>query len=690
MAFAFTFYFVFDIILHYILGVYMDKKSQEWQEELNYLNDTQKAIDHKIDNINKSLVSRKDIIEELKQQYFFEKSTHEMDTGDNAALFTRIDDMTMFVNEQIDLTTNLMRSRLQPYFGRIDFEDKHDKLKVYVGLRTIDDNKNYYVFDWRAPVGELFYEYGKGKASYDSPQGKIEGVITLKRQYDIKDGNLNEVYDVDQNIFDQYLQKLLANINSSQLHNIAATIQQEQNKIIRDIKNDLVVVQGCVGSGKTTVALHRIAYMLYKLKNVKSENIILFSPNELFFSHISGVLPELGEKNTHTATFARFVQTLLGVKGRIENMDEFVARYEQTNKSNQAEILTKLNFENRDRINKFVLDYVNNLHFIKGFKLRKHIYTTKTLDDIWQNKLQGLKLAQKLTQMHSYIVKECKLNEKFYDQLYIELVNRLSDSIDFNVIFNKYLKSCGLCECDFQEVINYEDAVLLCICYENLTEIVPQMDIKHVVFDEVQEYPLLFIDFVTRLFPHAGFSMYGDDAQCTTAGAVSSIKDILKLDAGYRTTQYYTLPHTYRSSEEIVEYSNKILGLDMHNAFRLKYGQEVEEIKTKDSLQKINEILTKTVANKRSIGIICANTKQAMQVFNCLDPKFKINADLIINAKDSSLKQIQILPVTMSKGLEFDTVIVIKDGGVFDGEFGKNHFYIACTRAINKLYVIKK
>lgn len=690
MAFAFTFFLVFDIIVNYILGVCMNKQSKDWHEELNYLADTQKAIDHKIDSINKNLVARKNIIEELKQQYFFEKSTHEMDTGDNAALFTRIDDMTMFVNEQIDLTTKLMQRKVQPYFGRIDFEDKTDKLKVYVGLCTIDDNKNYYVFDWRAPIGELFYEYGKGKAEYDSPQGKIQGNITLKRQYDIQNGNLLDVYDVDQNIFDNYLQKLLANISSTQLHNIAATIQQEQNKIIRDIKNDLIVVQGCVGSGKTTVALHRIAYMLYKLNNLKSDNIILFSPNELFFSHISGVLPELGEKNTHTATFARFVQHILGIKGRIENMDEFVARYSQADKQNQNEILNKLDFSNRDKIKQFVLNYVNDLHFVSGFKLRKHIYTTKILNELWQNKTQGLKLKEKLNALNNYIAGECKLDPKFYNQLYAEIVNRLSDSVEFDVIFNKYLKSQNLNECNFNEVINYEDAILLCLCYENLTDIILDMDIKQVVFDEVQEYPLLFIDFVTRLFPHAGFSMYGDDAQCTTPGAVNSIKDILALDAGYRSTQYYTLQHTYRSSEEIVEYSNKILNIDMHNAFRLKYGQEVEEIKTKDATQKINQILTKIVANKRSVGIICADTKQAMQIYNNIDNSFKHNADLIINAKDSSLKQIQILPVTMCKGLEFDTAIVVKDGGVFDTQFGKNYFYIACTRAINKLYVIKK
>lgn len=668
----------------------MNKKIKDWDNEVQYLNNTLLAIDKKIEHITKNVDAQKEIIEELKTQYYSEKSSHEMDRFDNAALFGRIDDMTSFTNEQIDQITDLMHRKSQPYFGRIDFVvSKEQPMPIYVGLRAIDDSKNYYVFDWRAPVGELFYEYGKGKASYETPHGVVKGEITLKRQYDISNGQLNGVYDVDQNIYDEYLQKLLSSISSSQLHNIASTIQREQNEIIRNIKDDIIVVQGCVGSGKTTVALHRIAYMLYKLNNLHSNNILLFSPNELFFSHISNVLPELGEQNTHTATFGRFVQKVLNIPNRIENMDEFVIRYENANKNAQKQILKKLNISSFESIKKFVEHYVDDLKFVKGFKLRGHTYTAGDLNKLLQQN-QGVKLFDRLNLVHQTIMQECKLGVNFAKQLYEEIIGRLNNTTDNVQIFNLYLKSQGYDECDFREVIKYEDAILLCLYNDCVRELRFDMDIKHIVFDEVQEYPLVFLDFVMRMFPHAQYSMYGDDAQCTTPGAVSSIKDILNLTSGYRTTHYYKLEHTYRSSEEIVEYTNNILGLDMHNAFRLKYGQPVEEIVSKNYLSNIQDILQKTVANNRSIGIICGDIKICREIYQSLNHTLKHNTGLIVNAKDSSIKQIQILPVTMSKGLEYDTLIVVSSGGVFDGEFGKNQLYIACTRAINKLYVLKQ
>lgn len=668
----------------------MNKKIKDWDSEVKYLNDTISAIDRKIAHLSHNIDAQKDIAEELKTQYYAEKASHEMDRFDNAALFGRIDDLMMFTNEQIDQITDLNKRKEQPYFGRVDFAVKNEKpMPVYVGLRAIDDAKHYYVFDWRAPVGELFYEYGKGDASYDTPNGVVKGKISLKRQYDISNGHLQGIYDVDQNIYDEYLQKLLSSISSSQLHNIASTIQREQNEIIRNLKDDIVVVQGCVGSGKTTVALHRIAYMLYKLDTLHSNNILLFSPNELFFSHISNVLPELGEQNTHTATFGRFVQNILNIPNRIENMDEFVARYENANKNAQKQILKKLDMTSRDNIKQFVNQYVDGLRFEKGFKLRGHVYTAQDLNNLFR-KNEGMKLFDRLDVVHQHIMGECRLGTNFAKQLYDEIVSRLNHIINNAEIFNMYMKSYGYDECDFGGVVKYEDAILLCLYYECVKDLTLEMDIKQIVFDEVQEYPLVFIDFVMRMFPHAQYSMYGDDAQSTTAGAVDSIKDILTLTSGYRTTHYYKLEHTYRSSEEIVEYTNNILNLNMHNAFRLKYGQPVEEINTKNCHIVIKDILQKTIANHRSIGIICGDTKICRDVFNALEEEYKHNTDLIVNAKDSGVKQIQILPVTMSKGLEYDTVIVLGSGGVFDGAFGKNQLYIACTRAINKLYVLKQ
>ena len=668
----------------------MDKSSKDWQDEQIYLQNTENAIDTKVNSILQHVNERRDIVEELKSQFFHEKYTHEMDNGDQASMYQRIDDFMLFANEQIDLATLLQRRKMQPYFGRVDFVQNNDRMPIYIGLSTIDDDKNYYVFDWRAPVGELFYNFGKGPAQYDSPQGVMSGQITLKRQYDIANGDLQDIYDVDQNIFDEYIQKILRHIHTQQLHNIASTIQREQNEIIRDTLHDVIVVQGCVGSGKTTVALHRIAYMLYKFPNLKSDNILLFSPNELFFSHVSGVLPELGEDNTRTAFFAYFVQRLLKLTTRVENMDEFVARYDSAQDDARQQILAKLDESMYQNIISWVRTYVDHIGFTRGFKLRKHVYSVGKLNKFLHEDTKDLRLLDKTDTLHAQIMKECKLNEMYSDKMYEEIVSRLSSTIDIQEMFNLFLSDSNLRTCNFDTVINFEDAVLLCLFYEALKELNVNMDIKQVVFDEAQEYPMLFIAFVMRMFPHAQFSFYGDDDQRTTAGAVHKLADILSLDAGYRSTHYYVLNHTYRSSEEIVEYSNKILGRDLHNAFRLKYGQPVEEIQSSNISKQIDDILDVLIKQNRSVGIICGDNKQALNIFDNLDPKYKVLTDIIINAKTTSLKQIQVLPITMAKGLEFDTAIVLPNGGVFNQEFGKQQEYIACTRAINKLYVIKE
>ncbi|WLD91627.1 RNA polymerase recycling motor HelD [Alkalihalobacillus sp. AL-G] len=219
---------------------------------------------------------------------------------------------------------NLNRLKYSPYFGRIDFkEDQHSKSEpIYLGITSLMDEKeeDFLIYDWRAPISSLYYDYSPGLAKYETPGGTISGKMELKRQYIIQDGRINSMFDTDITVGDELLQEVLGNNANTKMKSIVATIQKEQNQIIRNEKSKLLIVQGVAGSGKTSAALQRIAYLLYRYrKTMNSENIMLFSPNDLFNSYVATVLPELGEDNMIQTTFQKYIETRLQKQFEIED-----------------------------------------------------------------------------------------------------------------------------------------------------------------------------------------------------------------------------------------------------------------------------------------------------------------------------------------------------------------------------------
>ncbi len=202
-----------------------------------------------------------------------------------------------------------------PYFARIDFKYSGDTEieSMYIGRNALMDEKTveFYVYDWRSPVASMFYRFSSGEAYYEAPVGKISGEISLKRQYEINRGKLDFFFDADMQIVDDFLRKLLSQNTSNQMKAIVETIQKDQDCIIRDVSNDLLIVQGVAGSGKTSVALHRVAYLMYQgmVSKLGHHNILIISPNSVFKEYISRVLPELGEENVVSLTYAEIMKT---------------------------------------------------------------------------------------------------------------------------------------------------------------------------------------------------------------------------------------------------------------------------------------------------------------------------------------------------------------------------------------------
>ncbi len=674
----------------------IDKQSKEWSKEVDYLAKTGQVIAQKIDKLNFDIGKSKDTVEDLRKYYI--DGTQVFGDFDDAEKVT----VNQVINENIDLANNnidklnaLVRNSPRPYFGRVDFVSDGETTEAYIGLTGIEDGEKFYVIDWRAPVAELFYEAGKGKASIAIPDGKLNCEVTQKRQYDIQNGELLDVFEVDADMFDEYLQKVLSKVNSGELHNIAGTIQREQNEIIRNLHDDLIVVQGYSGSGKTTVALHRIAYALYRLRDLKSANILLFTLNEAFMSHINGVLPELGEQNARNATLTKFAGRLLKITREFEENDEFLTRYIVSSEAEKEQIRAKLSMDIKPVVREFAATFTASRVAKSGFKIENKGFTADVLNGLMQ-KLDDGGIFAKLNEITAIIVRKLKLDKFAAAKRIIraKVYECFNTPMTIEGLYDEFLQFAGFGAVDRTQKVATEDAILMCLLKEATSEMNVKMDIRHIVIDEAQEYPLLFVDLLLRLFPRAQFSIFGDKYQRTNPTGIADLQEIIDLNATFGTSKLYTLDNTYRSSEEIVDYCSKIIGNPRHNVFRYSNGEPVEVIQMADGdltvASQVATILENLIAEKGSIGVITGDIDSAKKLYRNLQPICGNRLSLVENAQSSAVEDIQIVPVGQCKGLEYNTVIVLQNGGLFDSFLGKNLQYIAGTRAINKLYVFKK
>jgi DNA helicase-2/ATP-dependent DNA helicase PcrA len=296
---------------------------EEQRQEIDRLKIVERKIQQQLSRVENILGERKLDQEELRRNFWDNVTVNLTDDTERIETFTSIQQEARVlaerernVKEAERQLVTLTRLADSPYFGRVDFRADGDESadSVYIGLASLldEDGETFLIYDWRAPVSSLFYDHSPGRAGYETPVGYISGEMTLKRQFVIKQGKLQHMFDTDVTIGDSMLQEVLSQSSSTQMRNIVATIQREQNRIIRDEKHRLLIVQGAAGSGKTSAALQRVAYLLYRYRgSLTADQIVLFSPNPLFNSYISHVLPELGETNMRQSTFQEYLQRRL-------------------------------------------------------------------------------------------------------------------------------------------------------------------------------------------------------------------------------------------------------------------------------------------------------------------------------------------------------------------------------------------
>ena len=308
-----------------------DLQNLDWRTEQDRVDFVIKEIDKKTKKFKQGAGNVSSDVLELRKT-FWEDVTVNMDEPDDVIeTAASIKQQAELLSErerthkQIDKQLNtLARLKYSPYFGRIDFWENGEKSadQVYLGIASLMDeqDENFLIYDWRAPISSLYYDYPPGPAEYETLEGTIKGEMKLKRQFIIRASEIKGMFDTGVTIGDEMLQEVLGNNASTQMKSIVATIQREQNQIIRDERSNLLIVQGVAGSGKTSAALQRVAYLLYRYRGtLKSENIMLFSPNPLFNSYVATVLPELGEENMQQVTFQEYLNHRLGKEFDVED-----------------------------------------------------------------------------------------------------------------------------------------------------------------------------------------------------------------------------------------------------------------------------------------------------------------------------------------------------------------------------------
>lgn len=675
----------------------MNLSPQDLTLENKHLDDTLRVIREKLSSLGQELYDDNDKILEFKKYIWDTKA--ELDPTEMRSMMAESDFDVYLMSKKGSYFKKLYKIQNNPYFGSIIFEsDDAREENIYIGITYVSDNMNYLVHDWRSPIASLFYDYEVGKASYLAPSGLINGNLKRKRQYKIENGKFVHIFDNSINIDDELLQEVLASSSSSKMKNIVNTIQMEQNKIIRNTSDKNLVVQGIAGSGKTSVALHRIAFLLYKIKNLTSSNVLIFSPNRIFSEYISNVLPELGEENTLETTFHKFLESNIYEYKEIESFTDFISRYYKYNVDNVDLVIYKQSDEIINDINLYVDYLVNKAMFVKEVVIDKYVtYDVEDLNYMLKDRYSKFPLFERINAISIKISEnEYRGNKTKAKSIRKLLLEALNIDCDYKKIYMDFYRSnfCTFSNLSDSEIVNfvnkkklnYEDACLFAYMKGLLNGFDYNVNILQVVVDEAQDYTKLQYIILSKIFKKASFTILGDVNQTINPyykyNSLEEICEIFNVKS-----RYLELTKTYRSSENIINYINNILGLNYVVAIRKGDNKEVISRCENDNLKEMLLADINYLKNiGKSIAIITKNDSEAEYLYELLSNEI-MGLELLSSNSYNFKRDLVIVPSYVAKGLEFDSVIVYTKPNNRYKENEKYLFYVACSRAQHQLIV---
>lgn len=591
----------------------------------------------------------------------------------------------------------LEKAKLVPYFARIDFKNGKHFDKCYIGKKGVTDyDNNIITVDWRAPISSLYYDSNIGECEYLAPEGIIKGNLLLKRQYTIENSKLINFNDVDTVSNDELLKPYLSVSADNRLKNIVSSIQSEQNKIIREKMGKNLVVQGVAGSGKTTVALHRIAYLVYNNRDLfKPSDYMVIGPNKFFVSYISSILPDLDVngviQNTLDELFLNYIKENFKINNSLDIIKE---------KDDTSYYKVSMNMK------KDIDEYFKNLELlpsedfiVNGIKVLDKKFIKSAYDEINEKTFKSVKgkIDRLILLLDKYIndnfdsISKKYIAEKISQKTIENLKNNINNYLKkYFVILNKKVKTIYI---DILEQLNFNSSNII----KNVIDVedIPSLmyikykftgsrefdNYKHIVIDEAQDYGEFTFYVLNKMFKNSSFSIYGDLAQ--SLYSYRSIDNWECLEKIFNNFEILKLNKSYRTTIEIMDEANKInelLKLDKAVPV-IRHGEEVEYT-NKDLFELVSGLKNKY----KTVAIITKDQEEANDLHDRLKSKIDIN---LINSNNLNYdSNINILPSYLSKGLEFDSVIIVnknnyKENSIIDMKF----LYVSMTRALHKLII---
>ncbi len=613
-----------------------------------------------------------------------------------------IDPHEMFQNElllrqadriggiSVDIRDRIAKLKDSPYFARIDFQEKGgvEAARYYIGRFAFNYEKEMMIFDWRAPVSGMFYDCETGPAAFQAPSGLIEGEMTRKRQFKIKRGVMEYALESSANVQDDVLQRELSHTSDEKMKSIISTIQKEQNRIIRSERENTMIIQGVAGSGKTSIALHRIAYLLYRFKNrLSARNVAIISPNKVFGDYISGVIPELGEE----PVFELGLDDIAGIQ--LERVIGFVPAGDPLEDHDEAWV-RRVRFKSTLEFVKRMDRYIEEL---PGRIFEPADYTSGTFT------APGEWIMARFLAYGRYPVKRRLLMvaEDIHDRF--QTANIMEDEVPGTKVILKCLTSMlkiksplalykdfyqreespGQFAMAARQTLEWADVYPFLYLYGAFEGLKVSGITKHLVIDEMQDYTPIQFAVLNQIFP-CQKTILGDYGQFINPNHLHTLDDLRQM---YEGAEFVELNKSYRSTYEIITFARRIQNVVALEAVR-RHGEEPELVQCTDRREELMRLEAAVQAfsegGNGALGIILKTNAAAREWFEALPAACEVN---LITPESATFRNgVSLTSVQMSKGLEFDEVVILDaDSGTYCTDYDRSLLYIACTRAMHRL-----
>ncbi|MBE5685166.1 MAG: AAA family ATPase [Ruminococcus sp.] len=697
-----------------------------------YLAHVTGTLRHRITQLDDSIEAGQKEIEGMHEYYwenYTEMDQYGYENFDNQqALLHEINAS----NEKIELRRRFRKMMDSPFFGRVDFcyEGDDEPEIFYIGIANLAEENGGLplIYDWRAPVSGLFYDFDKGPASYQAPLGEIHGDIAAKWQYKIRGGKMIYEFESDVKIDDEILKAELGSNGDVQLKNIIRTIQKEQNAIIRNTSDRIMVIQGAAGSGKTSIALHRIAYLLYHdRKNLKSSSVLVLSPNGVFSDYISHILPELGEENIREMSFDLFAyKRLKNTVSDCEDRYDLIER--QISGLCDEELLKeKQSRDFLDRMEGYLAELEDSLMNFRDIEHRGVVKKEQEIIELFYFKFMDIPLLSRMDAVAEYFIDEVEtlkgfdLPEEERDAVKSRFY-RMYETRDLYVLYNRFLRQEGfpaLPQVQYEKrKLRYEDVYPVLYLKYRLETQQEDSGVRHLIVDEMQDYSMIQYLIIQKLFK-CKMTILGDREQ-TMDGDQQDVLTFLPKIFG-KDIRRIVMNKSYRNTIEIASYANKLAGITEVELFE-RHGKPVEEKEFTGLTEALERVVKELRLEKQTVeeadedmpekavsetdgtengeelsyetaAVITRTADEAREAYYILQKKleaegFDTKERLSLLHRDSTnfKKGLTVTTFYMAKGLEFDQVFSVFPG-TDRSPIVQRARYIAATRALHELYM---